>query len=177
MLWTTTPTIENRIITAYCGIVVAEIALGGGTFGTSVEIIDGMNLDLSLQTARFEEARTKALRSLEDQARSVQADAVVGVRFEYVTFGKNGILNMVSAYGTAVRIKLSAEEQQNRRLAELREKANFWVVIDGKDRGPFSIEQLSQLLADGRVSAETNVRSDDSGQTVSIISLLPHQHS
>lgn len=172
MLWTTTPSIENRAITTYCGVVVAEIALGGGSLGTSVEIIDGMNLDLTLQTARFEEARAKALRSLEDQARTLRADAIVGLRFEYVTFGKNGILNMVSAYGTAVGLKFSVEEQQKQLLAELREKANFWVIIDGKERGPFSIDQLTQLVAEGKVSPEANVRSDESDQPIKLSSLL-----
>jgi uncharacterized protein YbjQ (UPF0145 family) len=172
MLWTTTPSIENRVVTAYRGIVVAEIALAGGSLGTSVEIIDGINLDLSLQTARFEEARSKALRSLEVQAKVLGADAIVGLRFEYVTFGKNGILNMVSAYGTAICIKLSAEEQKIHLLAELRGKADFWVSIDGKERGPFSIEQLSQLVAEGKISPETAVRSEESGQSTSLSSLL-----
>ena len=164
MLWTTTPSIENRLITAYCGIVIAEVALGGGSLGTSVEVIDGMNLDLSIQTARFEEARAKALRSLEDQTRALGADAIVGMRFEYVTFGKNGILNMVSAYGTAVRIGLTAEDQQKHRLAALRDKADFWVIIDGKERGPFSINQLSQLVADGKISADADTRSEESNE-------------
>lgn len=172
MLWTTTPSIENRIITAYRGIVVAEIALGGGSLGTSVEITDGMNLDLSFQTARFEEARTKALRSLEEQATAFRADAIIGLRFEYVTFGKNGALNMVSAYGTAVCIKLTAEDQQKQHLAELREKAAFWVVIDGKERGPFSIEQLSQLVADGKIRLEVDVRSEESDQPMNLANLL-----
>lgn len=172
MIWTTTPSVENKIISEYCGIIASEVALGGGSLGTTVEIIDGLNLDLALQTSRFEEARSKAIRNLEDKARALRADAVVGLRFEYVTFGKNGILNMVSAYGTAVRLKFTAEELQRHRIAELREKANFWVAIDGKERGPFSIEQLSQLLADGKIPPDTNVRSDESDLSTGLNSLL-----
>lgn len=177
MLWTTTPTIENRVITMYCGVVAAEVALGGGTLGTSVEIVEGVNLDLSLQTARFSEARSKAVRELETQARGLRADAIVGLRFEYVTFGKNGVLNMVSAYGTAVCVKLTPEDQEQQRLAEIRDKASFWVVIDSKERGPFSIDQLSQLVANGRVPLDTNVRSDGGEQTISLARLLSESPS
>ena len=172
MLWTTTPSIEGRIISAYRGVLVAEVALSGVSLGTSIEVVDGLNLDLSIQTGRFEEARSKALRSLEEQATVRRADAIVGLRFEYVTFGKNGILNMVSAYGTAVCLKLSVEERQKQLLAEQREKASFRIVIDGKERGPFSIEQLSQLVANGRISIDSDVCSEDSGQSVKLASLL-----
>ena len=172
MLWTTTPSIEGSIISAYLGVLVAEVALSGGSLGTSIEVVDGLNLDLSIQTGRFEESRSKALRSLEDQARARGADAIVGLRFEYVTFGKNGILSMVSAYGTAVCLKLSVEERQKQLLAEQREKASFWIVIDGKERGPFSIAQLSQLVTNGRISINSDIRAEDSAQSVKLASLL-----
>ena len=172
MLWTTTPSIEGRIITAYRDVVIAEVALGGSSIDASVGIIDGVNLDITLQIDRFGEARSKALGSLETQARALGADAIVGLRFEYVTFGRNGVLNMVSAYGTAVCLKLNAEERQKQLLAEQREKANFWVAIDGKERGPFSIDQLSQLVTSGKISEETRVRVEGSDELTSTKNLL-----
>lgn len=172
MILTTTPSLADRDISAYCGIVAAEIVVTGGSVGGSIEVLDGLNFELSAQTARFGEARSQAIANIENQARKLQADAIVGVRFEYCSLGKNGLLNMVSAYGTAVRIRLSKEEQEQRRLAELRDRTNFMVSIDGKERGPFSIAQLSTLVEQGRIDSSAIVRAEDTEEDVPLAGLL-----
>jgi len=172
VIFTSTPSFENREISEYCGIVAAEAVVTGGSVGGSVEVIDGFNLELTAQTSRFGEARARALAAITSQAEDLRADAIVGLRFEYCTLGKNGLLNMVSAYGTAVRIRLSKEDQERRRIAELRERTTFLVLVDGKQRGPFSITQLSELVEQGRVSSATEVQDDVTGEKIPISDVL-----
>ena len=50
-------------------------------------------------------ARAQALRELEERARQLNADAVVGIDLDYEVLGQNGSMLMVSASGTAVRLQ------------------------------------------------------------------------
>ncbi|MGV6811035.1 MAG: heavy metal-binding domain-containing protein [Brevirhabdus sp.] len=100
MIITTTPSVEGRPITDYKGIVVGEAILGANVFrdvfAAITDIVGG-------RSAAYEEelgkARTVALDELEERARAVGANAVVGVDLDYEVI--NNML-MVSASGTAV---------------------------------------------------------------------------
>jgi uncharacterized protein YbjQ (UPF0145 family) len=50
-------------------------------------------------------ARAQALRELEERARQLNADAVVGIDIDYEVLGQSGSMLMVSASGTAVRLQ------------------------------------------------------------------------
>ena len=50
-------------------------------------------------------ARAQALRELEERARQLNADAVVGIDLDYEVLGQSGSMLMVSASGTAVRLQ------------------------------------------------------------------------
>ncbi len=50
-------------------------------------------------------ARDTALASLTEQAQSLGADAVLGIDIDYEVLGSGGGMLMVSASGTAVRLK------------------------------------------------------------------------
>ena len=50
-------------------------------------------------------ARAQALRELEERARQMNADAVVGIDIDYEVLGQNGSMLMVSASGTAVKLQ------------------------------------------------------------------------
>ncbi|MGH2578921.1 MAG: YbjQ family protein, partial [Actinomycetota bacterium] len=52
----------------------------------------------------FAEAKREALKDLEEKARALGADAVVGVDLDYETVGQGGSMLMVTASGTAVRL-------------------------------------------------------------------------
>jgi uncharacterized protein YbjQ (UPF0145 family) len=52
----------------------------------------------------MEEAKQSALRELEDKARAMGADAVIGIDLDFETIGANGSMLMVSASGTAVKL-------------------------------------------------------------------------
>ena len=52
----------------------------------------------------IEERVSKALRELEDRARAMGADAVVGIDVDYEVLGEGSGMLMVTASGTAVRL-------------------------------------------------------------------------
>lgn len=103
---TTTPTLEGRKITRYCGIVAGEAVLGANVFKdlfASIRDIVGGRSGTYEQELR--KARQIALDELSEQAREMGANAVVGIDLDYEVLGeKNGML-MVSASGTAVIVE------------------------------------------------------------------------
>jgi uncharacterized protein YbjQ (UPF0145 family) len=103
MIVTTTPSIEGRGIAKYHGIVVGEAILGANVFR---DIFAGITDIIGGRSAAYEqslgEARATALRELEERAREMGADAVVGVDLDYEVI--NNML-MVSASGTAVSLR------------------------------------------------------------------------
>jgi len=100
MILTTTPTIEGRRITGYGGIVVGEAILGANVVR---DLFAGVTDILGGRSAAYEEelgrARETALGELEDRARELGADAVVGIDLDYEVINS---MMMVSASGTAV---------------------------------------------------------------------------
>jgi uncharacterized protein YbjQ (UPF0145 family) len=103
---TTTPGIEGRRITKYCGIVNGEAILGANVFK---DLFAGIRDLVGGRSATYERelqrARDIALQELEQQAQERGANAVVGVDLDYEVLGQaNGML-MVSASGTAVVVE------------------------------------------------------------------------
>ena len=52
----------------------------------------------------LKDARKTALAELQDEARALGANGVIGIDFDYEVIGKNGSMLMVSASGTAVTL-------------------------------------------------------------------------
>ncbi len=100
MITTTTPSVEGRQIVEYCGIVVGEAILGANVFR---DIFAGITDIIGGRSGAYEQelakARSVALQEMEDRARDVGGNAVVGVDLDYEVV--NNML-MVSASGTAV---------------------------------------------------------------------------
>jgi len=103
MIVTTTPSVEGRRITAYHGIVVGEAILGANVFR---DLFAGITDIIGGRSGAYEEelgrARTVALQEMEDRARQLGGNAVVGVDLDYEVI--NNML-MVSASGTAVVVE------------------------------------------------------------------------
>ncbi|GGE03424.1 Uncharacterized conserved protein YbjQ, UPF0145 family [Gemmobacter megaterium] len=102
MITTTTPTVEGRPAREYLGIVTGEAILGANIFRdlfASVRDIVGGRAGAYEQ--ELGKARRTALAEMQDEARRLGADAVVGVDLDYEVI--NNML-MVSASGTAVRL-------------------------------------------------------------------------
>ena len=105
MISVTTPTLENGVIVEYKGIVTGEIVAGINfikDFGASIRNIVGG------RSAGYEEelieARNNALREMEAKAAQIGANAVVGVKIDYESFGNAGMI-MVIATGKAVVVQ------------------------------------------------------------------------
>jgi len=102
MIITTTPTIEGRPIAKYHGIVTGEAILGANVFrdlfASITDIIGGRSGAYEQELGK---ARKTALGEMEDAARGMGANAIVGVDLDYEVI--NNML-MVSASGTAVTL-------------------------------------------------------------------------
>lgn len=103
MIVTTTPSVEGKRITRYCGLVAGEAILGANLFK---DLFAGIRDLVGGRSATYERELTKAreiaLAELQERAAAVGANAVVGVDLDYEVLGQaNGML-MVSASGTAV---------------------------------------------------------------------------
>lgn len=101
MIITTTNSIEGQRITGYKGIVVGEAIMGANVvrdvFASITDIVGGRS---GAYESKLQDARDTALMELEQRARQVGADAVVGVDLDYEVVGQSML--MVSASGTAV---------------------------------------------------------------------------
>ena len=103
MILTTTNTLENKKVSQYLGIITGEAIIGANLFkdlfASVRDIVGG-------RSASYErvlrEAKDNALRELEENARKLGANAVIGIDLDYETIGNNGSMLMVSASGTAV---------------------------------------------------------------------------
>lgn len=103
MITTTTPSIEGKRIQEYKGIVFGEVVAG-------VDVIKDFNAGISNffggRSSTYEgeliQARQNALREMEERAREIGANAVVGVDIDYEVLGSNNGMLMVTASGTAV---------------------------------------------------------------------------
>ena len=105
MILTTTPTVEGRTIVEYKGVVFGEVISGVNfikDFKASLrDFVGGRSGSYEQELIN---ARAQALRELEERARQLNADAVVGIDLDYEVLGQNGSMLMVSASGTAVRL-------------------------------------------------------------------------
>jgi uncharacterized protein YbjQ (UPF0145 family) len=105
MIITTTNTIEGQRITAYLGLVTGEAILGANVFRdffASVRDIVGGRSGAYEKVLRS--ARDEAVQEMMAEAKSLGANAVVGVDLDYEVIGKEGSMLMVCASGTAVKL-------------------------------------------------------------------------
>lgn len=105
MITTTTNSIEGRSIRSYLGVISSETIIGANVFK---DILGGLRDFFGGRSGTYEkvmeEAKVTALRELEDKARALGADAIVGIDLDFETIGANGSMLMVSASGTAVKL-------------------------------------------------------------------------
>lgn len=106
MIVTTTPTIEGKRIVRYCGVIAGEAILGANIFK---DLFAGIRDIVGGRSATYEhelqKARIIALAELEERAKELGANAVVGIDLDYETFGKTNGMLMVSVSGTAVFVE------------------------------------------------------------------------
>jgi uncharacterized protein YbjQ (UPF0145 family) len=103
MILTTTPNVEGKQITKYCGVVTGEAILGANIFrdlfANVRDIIGGRS---AAYEKELKKAREIAFQEVEQAARDVGANAVVGIDLDYEVVGQSGGMLMVTISGTAV---------------------------------------------------------------------------
>ncbi|WP_297821955.1 heavy metal-binding domain-containing protein [uncultured Paraglaciecola sp.] len=104
MIVTTTHQLEGKKIEQYLGIVVGEAVMGANIFK---DIFASIRDIVGGRSGAYEDELTKArkigFQELEQEARSIGANAVIGVDIDYEVVGKGGSMLMVSISGTAIR--------------------------------------------------------------------------
>jgi uncharacterized protein YbjQ (UPF0145 family) len=106
MILSTTEELQGYEITEYLGLVAGEIVSGANIvrdmMATVTDFVGG-------RSAAYEEelgkSRESALREIADRARRMGADGVVGLQLDFEVIGGRGAMIMVTAVGTAVRIR------------------------------------------------------------------------
>ena len=106
MLVTTTPGVEGKRITKYCGIVAGEAILGANIFKDLFAVVrDIVGGRSGMYEKEMQRAREIALNEMQERAQELGANAVVGVDLDYEVLGQHNGMLMVSASGTAVVIE------------------------------------------------------------------------
>ena len=104
MIMTTTNQLENKKIEEYYGIVIGEAVMGANLFkdlfASIRDIVGGRSGSYEDELTR---ARKIAFSELEQEARMMGANAVVGIDIDYQVIGDKGSMLMVSIAGTAIR--------------------------------------------------------------------------
>ncbi|GIO06180.1 YbjQ family protein [Brevibacillus reuszeri] len=104
MIVTTTSTLQGKEIEEYLDIVSGEVIMGANVvrdfLAGITDIIGGRS---GTYESKLAEGREMAIREMKEKARSIGANAIVGVDLDFETL-REGMM-MVIATGTAVRVK------------------------------------------------------------------------
>lgn len=107
MILSTTDSIQGKNIQNYLGIVTAEVVYGSNALR---DFFAGIRDVLGGRTGAyervFEKGQKDALKELEDRAKKIGANAVVGVQIktDTINIDEHGVLMLITATGTAVTL-------------------------------------------------------------------------
>ena len=103
MIITTTPQVEGKKIKEYLRVVTGEAILGANIFR---DFLAGITDIIGGRSGAYEEsineAREIALKEMEDKAKEMGANSIVGIDIDYETVGGDKSMLMVTCSGTAV---------------------------------------------------------------------------
>lgn len=106
MIVTTTANVDGREVEEYLGIVFGEVITG---INVLRDIGAGLRNFFGGRSEGYEQellsARQQALQEMEQRAAGRGADAILGVDMDYEVLGADGSMLMVTASGTAVRLR------------------------------------------------------------------------
>lgn len=106
MITTTTPGVPGRDVADVYGVVTGEAIIGAHIFR---DIFAGITNIIGGRAGGYEkalrQARDIALKEMCDECASRGGDAVVGVDLDYEALGPDNGMLMVTASGTAVRLR------------------------------------------------------------------------
>jgi len=104
MLLSSTNTLENKKIVKYHGLVTGESLIGSNVYK---DLFSGVRDVVGGRTSAYEreleKAREITLRSMEEKANDLNANAIIGLKISYNNLGGTmGNTILVTAYGTAI---------------------------------------------------------------------------
>lgn len=108
MIVTTTDVIQGAEIQSYLGVVTAEVVYGTNVFR---DFFAGIRDVIGGRTGSyeqvFEKGQREAIAELERRAQRLGANAVIGVEVDTGTINvdQSGVLILITAVGTAVRVR------------------------------------------------------------------------
>lgn len=106
MITSTTPEVAERATSQTLGVVSGEAIIGAHIFR---DLFAGITNIIGGRAGGYEqalrEARDIALSEMCDEAKRLGADAVVGVDLDYESLGADNGMLMVTAAGTAVKLR------------------------------------------------------------------------
>ena len=103
MIVSTTHDVEGKRISEYLGVVTGETIVGANLIrdiqASARDLFGGRS---GAYENELRKARESALQEMQDEARELGADAVIGVDLDYESI--RGTMLMVSVSGTAVKL-------------------------------------------------------------------------
>jgi uncharacterized protein YbjQ (UPF0145 family) len=106
MILSTTNNIEGKKTVKYLGLVSGDAILGANIFrdffASIRDIVGGRS---AAYEKELRKAKNIALEEMEEQAKNLGANAIVGIDIDYEIIGTNSSMLMVSANGTAVVVE------------------------------------------------------------------------
>ena len=106
MILSTTNALEGRKVVKYLGLVSGDAILGANIFrdffASVRDIVGGRS---AAYEKELRKAKNIALEEMQEQARSLGANAIIGIDIDYETIGTNSSMLMVSTNGTAVVVE------------------------------------------------------------------------
>ena len=103
MLMTSTTVVEGKPVSRYLGVVTGEAIIGANVFrdifASVRDIVGGRSATYEKGLA---EARSVAMKEMEERASELGANGVIGIDLDYEVLGQNNGMLMVSVSGTAV---------------------------------------------------------------------------
>ena len=105
MILSTTKNIDGKTVKNYLGIVTGETIIGANivkdVFASIRDIVGGRS---GSYEKVLREAKDTALKEMTENAKRLNADAILGVDLDYETVGNRGGMLMVTASGTAINL-------------------------------------------------------------------------
>jgi uncharacterized protein YbjQ (UPF0145 family) len=106
MLLSTTEELQGFQITDYLGLVHGEVVSGANILrdmmATVTDFVGGRS---AAYEEELQKTREAVIREVGDRALRLGADGVVGLSIDFEVIGGRGAMIMVTAVGTAVRIR------------------------------------------------------------------------
>ena len=113
MILTSSNTLETFEILQYKGLVTGESLIGANIYK---DIFSGVRDVVGGRTTQYEDelakAREIAIKSMEEKAESLGANAIIGLKISYDNLGGTmGNTILVTAYGTAVECESDGNQK------------------------------------------------------------------